>query len=495
MAQQIAKHPLDPYGFDLNWSSFLQPMSVVMQNPPLCSYFIAVVASLFGWSEFALHVAFLFWASMSILGTFTLAQRFCQGSIMVALLTLFTPVFVVSASSVMCDVMMLAIWVWAVEFWLDGFDRKRSLPFLVSALLISAAALTKYFGITLVPLLAAYTLARERRFTLKLAYLLIPIAIVSNYDFLTEAKYGHGLFSAAMSASSSISSGTRPSAFAELLMGLAFGGGCFFSALFFAPFWRKKLFFPAIIGFIVLAAAFKFAIVSWIYLETSEALVWLEGALFGIVGLGILTRASINLVQRRNAEALLLALWVLGTFCFAAFFNWSVTARTFLPIAPAVAILVIQEFERIETRSWLRSLPFVAAAALSLLIAVADYQQANCGRLAASLFRERYAAQANKVVFLGHWGFQYYMQRWGATAFDRSRPEVASGDILVGSFGDPKVSVRNVVNHEESAFNTLPFLSTSTIGTGASFYSSFGGPLPWAINKISPARYFAVETR
>src|SRR2546422_5508119 len=24
MAQQIAKHPLDPYGFDVNWSSFTQ---------------------------------------------------------------------------------------------------------------------------------------------------------------------------------------------------------------------------------------------------------------------------------------------------------------------------------------------------------------------------------------------------------------------------------------------------------------------------------------
>src|SRR5438477_9056108 len=77
MAQQIAQHPLDPYGFDLNWSSFTQPMSLVMQNPPLCSYYIAAIGSIFGWSEISLHTAFLFWAIMSILGTFALAQRFC----------------------------------------------------------------------------------------------------------------------------------------------------------------------------------------------------------------------------------------------------------------------------------------------------------------------------------------------------------------------------------------------------------------------------------
>src|SRR2546423_15665283 len=77
MAQQIAKHPLDPYGFDVNWASYPEPMWQQMQNPPLCSYFIAAVASVIGWSEPALHLAFLFWAAMSILGTFAIAQRFC----------------------------------------------------------------------------------------------------------------------------------------------------------------------------------------------------------------------------------------------------------------------------------------------------------------------------------------------------------------------------------------------------------------------------------
>src|SRR2546426_9857039 len=69
MAHQIVKHPLDPYGFDVNWSSFAQPMSVVMQNPPLCSYYIAAIAAFFGWCELVLHLAFLFWARISVLGT------------------------------------------------------------------------------------------------------------------------------------------------------------------------------------------------------------------------------------------------------------------------------------------------------------------------------------------------------------------------------------------------------------------------------------------
>jgi 4-amino-4-deoxy-L-arabinose transferase-like glycosyltransferase len=152
MAQQIAKHPLDPYGFDVNWSSFTQPMSLVMQNPPLCSYYIAAVASVFGWSELALHSAFFFWAVLSVLGTFALARRFSREPFIVALVTIFTPVFLVSATSVMCDVMMLALWLWALEFWFAGLGRQQSWRLFVSAGLISAATLTKYFGISLVPL-------------------------------------------------------------------------------------------------------------------------------------------------------------------------------------------------------------------------------------------------------------------------------------------------------------------------------------------------------
>jgi 4-amino-4-deoxy-L-arabinose transferase-like glycosyltransferase len=498
MAQQIAKHPFDPYGFYVNWVSFRQPITIVMQNPPLCPYYIAAVASVFGWTELTLHLAFLFWATLSILGTFAFARRFCRKPLIAAMLTLFTPLFLVSATSTMCDVMMLAFWIWALEFWFAGLDRQESWRFLVSAALISAAALTKYFGISLVPLLAAYTLARDRRLAAHLAFLLLPIVALFTYDLVTEGKYGYGLFSAAMSVSSSISSATRPSHFVQMLMGLAFSGGCFVSALFFAPFRGRRLFLAAAISFGAFAAAFKFLICSWIYLETAEAAVWLEGGFFATIGAGILALAVINMLHQKSADSLLLLLWIVGTFCFATFFNWSITARTFLPMAPAVAILTIQHFERLKKRSRLEYLPLLGAAGLSILIGVADYRQANCARDAAWLYQKRYGAEASKVQFLGHWGFQYYMEQWGAKAFDRNNPKVAHGEIVVGPFSDPNVvhvSVEKVFTRDESTFSTLPFISTFRVGTGAGFYSSFGGPLPWVINKIPPERYYAVETR
>ena len=39
-------------------------------------------------------------------------------------------------------------------------------------------------------------------------------------------------------------------------------------------------------------------------------------------------------------------LWVIGTFLFAAFLNWTVNARSLLPLTPAVAILMTRRLEQ-----------------------------------------------------------------------------------------------------------------------------------------------------
>ncbi len=496
IAQQIIRHPLDPYGFEVNWSSFTQPMSAVMQNPPLCSYYIAAVGRCFGWNEPVLHLAFLFWAIMAVTGTFALARRFCLHPFSAALLTLFTPIFLVSGTTIMCDVMMLALWVWALEFWLAGLERMRWRRFLIASVLISVALLTKYFAIALIPLLAAYTLVRGRRFAIYLLFLLIPVAVISSYEWATEQKYGHALFGAAMGVSSSVSSATRPSQVAQLLIGLAFAGGCFVPAAFFTSLHRKRILLAAVTLFVLFAIAFKYLIVSWIYLEASEAVVCLEGGVFAAVGIGILELATANALRRQNADALLLMLWVFGTMAFAIWFNWSITSRTFLPMTPAVGILAVSRFEHNQRPAWLKYSLLLVAAMLAMSIAAADYCQARSARAATGLYQQRYAGEASNVRFLGHWGFQYYMEQWGAKPFDRQNPELVRGDVLLSSLSDPylaQVLAHKTVSVDETGFGVLPFVATSRIGSGASFYSSFGGPLPWVINKIPSEHYVAAH--
>ncbi len=110
-AKQIVKHPLDPYGFQLVWNTTLQPMSRVTENPPLACYYAAFVGSLAGWSERALHLAFMVPALALVFGTYRLARRCTQFPLLAALVALFTPGILVSATGIMCDTMMVALWV------------------------------------------------------------------------------------------------------------------------------------------------------------------------------------------------------------------------------------------------------------------------------------------------------------------------------------------------------------------------------------------------
>ena len=45
----------------------------------------------------------------------------------------------------MCDVLMLACWVWAVAFWVEGLDQNRAIKIFAAGLLVALAVV---FGST-----------------------------------------------------------------------------------------------------------------------------------------------------------------------------------------------------------------------------------------------------------------------------------------------------------------------------------------------------------
>ena len=163
-ARQIRAHPLDPYGFNVEWGWTRFPMWQVTENPPLAGYFIALASVFFGWGEIGLHLAFLLPAIALILGTHRLAKNFCNRPALSAFVTLFAPVVMVSSLTVMCDVTMLAFWVWAVIFWMEGIEQEKAGKLAISGILIAAGEMTKYYGACLMPLLAIHGLASRRPF-------------------------------------------------------------------------------------------------------------------------------------------------------------------------------------------------------------------------------------------------------------------------------------------------------------------------------------------
>jgi len=192
-AKHIQSHPTDPYGFKVTWYFDEMEMSAVTKNPPLTSYYIALVAYWVGWGEKALHLAFLIPAIAVVLGTYSLARRLCERPVLASLIGIITPVFLVSSTTIMSDIMMLAFWVWAIVLWMRGMEGNDHLLLAVSGFLIAVCALTKYYGMSLIILLPIYSFAKNRRIGLWLIYLIIPILILVWYQWKTDALYGRGL--------------------------------------------------------------------------------------------------------------------------------------------------------------------------------------------------------------------------------------------------------------------------------------------------------------
>jgi 4-amino-4-deoxy-L-arabinose transferase-like glycosyltransferase len=497
-ARQIQAHPADPYGFKVNWYGTMDLMWWVTENPPLASYYLALAAGVLGWSEVALHLAFLLPAVAAILGTHRLARRLCHSPMLAALATLFTPVFLVSSTTVMCDVMMLAFWVWAAAFWLEGLEESRSGKLFVAGGLIALAALTKYFGACLIPLLAACGVIGKRRFRLWAAPLLIPLAALCAYQWVTRALYGHALLSKATDYAQYAKGLFEISGINSGLIALTFTGGCLAAAVLFSPLlWGRRL--PA-----VFAGAAVLAIIALLaggmmprhydwFQGAPRRLVELQVVFWAAGGIGVLALAVADVFRRRDACSWLLGLWVFGTFLFTAFFNWTVSGRCLLPMAPAVGILIAR---RLEQNGLSNYNPFprgamfclIASAALAFGVAQSDFLLATATRQSVRLVCANEKSTTGNLWFQGHWGFQYYIEQAGAWALDAKHLRLRPGDMLAVPMNNVylPLNMKALVLQGTFSGSGPRWFSTWNAPVGAGFYASSWGPLPFAVGRTRP---------
>jgi 4-amino-4-deoxy-L-arabinose transferase-like glycosyltransferase len=498
-AQQIRSNPLDFYGFRVNWYGTEQPMWEVTRNPPLGSFFLALASGLGGWSELALHLAFLLPAVAAALGTLALARRFCAHPVVATLAAIATPAFLVSSTNVMCDVLLVALWVWAVELWIRGMEGRRPSLLVMSGVLIALAALTKYYGVALVPLLFVDGLARTRRPGWWAAALLIPIVALAGYQAWTRDLYGRGLLSDAAAYSSLIRFRSGPLLSVKIVAGLSFAGGCLASVAFFAPWlWRARTLALAGTAGVLLAVAARLGLPAKT-LGVTGAGSLAQLTLFGLAGAGVVALAAADVWPRRDADSILLGLWVTGTLLFAVLFNWTVNARSLLPAAPAVGILIARRLERrpgpLRGRRFLPAAPLAAAIALSLAVAWADWRLANSARTAAADLAAS-GGGSGKLWFEGHWGFQHYMEARGAQALDWRSSRLAPGDrvaIPIDNANVVALPADAVVHRAIRDFPVLPFLATLNPHLRAGFYLDEWGSLPFAFGRVPPERYVLLE--
>jgi len=501
IAQHIVKHPLNPYGFDANWYLTPMPMSQITKNPPLASYYSAAIGAVAGWSELVLHLAFVPLAIVVVVGTGLLARRFTRSPAIAAAATLLAPGFLVSSTNVMCDTMMLALWIVTLILWLEGLERKNPILLASSGLAVALCVLTKYFGVALIPLLLLYSILRHRRLTREVSYLLIPIVILAGYQYWTHTVYHQGLVTDAADYALQAKSSGRISA---LLIGLSFAGGCALPAITFIPaLWSRR---AICIGALLTVAAGLYCAAGEVVTPSELArehwnVVSFQFALFAAGGIGILSLAVSDWWKRKDADSLLLMLWVLGTFAFATLFNWTVSARSVLPLIPATGILLARRIDRIGALSFRAmaakvALPLALAGIVALWVATGDAKLAGSARRAAEYMRDQSGIKSADSTFQGHWGFQYYMQSFGFRPTDFSANKIRAAEFLV--IPGTNTNTQDVLPQFVAARKVVTFdadagVSTMSNRMGSGFYSDIWGPLPYSFGSVPPERYTIVK--
>ena len=506
VAKHIQTNPFDFYGFTVNWYGFEMQMYEVTKNPPLAAYYMALAALLFGWSEIALHLAFLIPASAVVIGTFFLAKELCDRPFFAALAGLATPVFLLSSTTVMCDTLMLSLWVWAIYFWRRGIQRDSYASLALASFLIAACSLTKYFGLSLIPLLFVYSLTEKRKAGSWMLFMLIPVLILAAYQWATQALYGRGLLLDAASYVTVVHEKTGGNFLTKVLTGAAFTGGCLITALLAAPLlWRKRIIAITVLSaFLLTLAVWHFSAVFTFPAALhagDNGLFLVQFFLFLCAAAFVIVLVVADVGRGRDTDSLLLFFWMMGTVVFACFLNWTVNSRSILPAAPAFGILMARRMALMQTAAGdtanrLFLLPLVLALTISLAVTWADYRLANTARSAAHDIHDAFKSAPGTLWFQGHWGFQYYMEQAGGKAMDFMQSKVQPGDIVIMPLSNTNLKplLRDRVSMlREFQFDPGGFLTTMNIAAGAGFYMDVRGPMPYALAYDTVEKYGAFQ--
>ncbi len=506
VAEQIAKAPLDFFGFDVDYGVEKVPIYMVNHNPPAVSYWLALIGVISDWNIIALHVYMLPFAGLAALGAFELARDLGLRAGAAVALSVLTPAFLISASTLMTDTPLLACYVWAIVAWRRAFEGNSQRWLGISMACAAVAPLVKFFGVTIIPLLLLDGLLRSPRPRLWFLWLVIPLAVFGAFQAYMYTKYGITSISDAAGVAlaekwrGGETSGTRP------LLTIVFLGGCLLPlaipAAARAGLWLSGV--SAVLAIMLCAPIMGGYSLAQLFVGESDPYgtgVLLHLAIFFFAGAVILIGAARSLPDLSRADAVLFGCWIAGTLIFTIFINHYISARTLLPIIPAIVVLLLVNQERFQ----LNVVSCVVGFALCLWLLIADDDVAKHDLDAANRAVARAKQDNVPLYYVAYWGFEYHVMKAGARplAFsekqsfaDPTRPLMDPGDYLVVDAYAAHVWSPLPPGFEPVETLSEPYRTAATtfdVNASAGFYSHRIGVLPYRIGGTAPEGFLLLR--
>ncbi len=449
IAQRIVGHPLDPYGFDIFWLQWPQPVHEEL-TPPVVPYFWALVLAVGGEAPVLWKLGFFPFAALLALSLHGLYRRYAPGlALPLSAGTLFSPAFL-PGFNLMQDSPAQALGLSALNLYLRGFERRSTATVLGAGVVAGLATQTKYTAIAILAATLIHGLLQRR---LRPALLLSAVAltIFAGWELWMHRTYGQSMFLGQVRHGMfwvrrpemvwpmlTLLGGTGPglillgvaatvrsrrvlgAAAAALLGGLAL--------LALAPLERSVFTGMGLALLSVLALA----VVGSFRPFAGSRRVAARGASFApAAALAALMRC----LTTRRADAFLVA-WLLVEVVLYFATSPFPAVRRVLGIL-VVCGLILGRRAALIGRLRKRRIPAAAVALFTALCGlgyyVVDLRDAQAQRAgaesAAAVVRQQ--APDARVWYVGHWGFQFYAERSGMRPVVPDASRLAAGDWLV----------------------------------------------------------------
>lgn len=521
VARQILSNPWNPYGFQYLWDNEPKSMSQIAAFPPLFAYFLAAVG---GGQEFPtearIHLSLVPFACIALVSFFLVSRKLGHSSVwsfFAAALWACSPVFVVSANLAMPDVAGIAGSMLALTICLEGWQKNRTGLLVAGGLLLGLALLMRYNTIALLPVfvLLGWSYSAGRRAWIPA---LIAVFFLAAW-LLWSKKVGFQSHSTQLLTTFF---GWKESLNRFWALNNSLSLATFLPFLWAFLVWPKGPFWPLfslvvgiyygtfasktepIVGFQIFPdfVFFSLGFFTLAYLTTR---LWADLHLLAPLNWGnrdsrgqgpewyLALRPE---TWRHNPEAFreaALILWVLATLAVPLVYV-HFASKYLLYAQPPLILLTLKALSSAEIR-WRKPLAALlpAALALSLAVAHADFRLADVYRRKAQEMASAYSPWRGNLWFMGHWGWQYYLEKKGilplpATTF--AEAGLKEGDVILrAAYASPqpifpslheRIQIRKYV----PVFEVFP-IRTMNQQSRAGFYSNIWGPLPFSISDFA----------
>lgn len=474
-------HPFTSTGFYDLWKDNFNSIAFY--------YFPGLIRAIGGENEILMHSVYFIFFLTAALYLYSICGKAGINSIVPALLFTASPIVLLTGTSTMSDFPFLTFILVSFYHLVSYVEKNRAGDLAISIVFLLAAVFTKYYAAVFIGLYALVFLMYGRRKELKYlalsALVVMAALIIASFSSQVHIFYVLGKMGW-------IHSPIRKETLSFLT---TLGGVSIFPLCFLLLLGKDKL--KLILYVVSLFAAFIVSGMAALKpLHAAAMAVYSANALliFFIIG----RRLYLSLREKNNVVALV-SVWFFLYSAFLAFFPNIMAGRYVLPLLPPFMICLYLEIQEIYAARKNPSLIVLfSTLILGLILNAADSKLANIYR---DFGKEASASiYVKQTGYLGHYAFDYYMQKNGFERFDIGKhkyllmSKYGSAHIIYGGSPVLEQVKKNYALIDTITKNDKYLVRVWDPTAFAGFHLNMYGYLPWGISS-SPMETFYLFAR